>query len=153
MVIAHRLLYNRYSYHHYATLMFFIIVVIPEDLRSTWYLKVLRIYLQSAIFLSRLYALFFPLKHSLYATSFFSFTCTKLLMAVLCDVFFYRCVTCVVCECTAWFAVVVKVVYSQSITITAKVTCIITCRLTSCPKCVLFILFVAERPVVSKYEV
>lgn len=67
--------------------------------------------------------------------------------------FFYRCVTCVVCECTAWFAVVVKVVYSQSITITAKVTCIITCRLTSCPKCVLFILFVAERPVVSKYEV
>lgn len=76
-----------------STLVFFHYCCYPRGLAEhlRLYLKVSRrveVYLLSAIFVSRLSMLFFPLKHSLYTTSFLLFTCTKLLVTVLCDVFF-----------------------------------------------------------------
>lgn len=146
MVVAHRLLHiTDILTATTSTLVFFHYCCYPRGLAEhlRLYLKVSRrveVYLLSAIFVSRLSMLFFPLKHSLYTTSFLLFTCTRLLVTVLCDVFFFllfRCIFCVVCKCTAWFAVVVRVVYSEYYYYGKNYyVCIITCRLTSCPKCV-----------------
>lgn len=58
----------------------------------------------------------------------------------------FRCIFCVVCKCTAWFAVVVRVVYSEYYYYGKNYyVCIITCRLTSCPKCVSVFFFLLVR--------
>lgn len=95
MVVAHRLLHiTDILTATTSTLVFFHYCCYPRGLAEhlRLYLKVSRrveVYLLSAIFVSRLSMLFFPLKHSLYTTSFLLFTCTRLLVTVLCDVFFF----------------------------------------------------------------
>lgn len=74
-MVAHQLLYNRYSYRHYVHVDVLSLLLLSQrtfGAPETLYLKChAEVYLQSAIFLSRLSMLPFPLKHSFYAMSFF----------------------------------------------------------------------------------